>query len=362
MKFALILAMAATVMSLVAAADDLSSYVALDTGGVTTLLVAYADEDGHNNIVSETLNMQAKGMNVKETNRHDFKKKRSLKSKGKGKDGGKGKKAKAKGKEKGSRFLQEGASTSGYSVIEIASDDFKADVHTLSKVKGVVAIEVDATMHVLSTDYQKKLRGGSATDHMNDIQEAIKTAADQLSVEDEAKNGRRLAEESPYGIGMVRADEVWGEDPPAGAQPITICVVDTGYDDGHDDLPSSTAHGVDGFTPSGSTYSGQVWSVDGHGHGTHCAGTIGAIGENDIGVTSVNPDPSKFKFYIGKGLSDSGSGTGAGVMDSVQACVDAGAKVISMSLGGGGFSPTSNAQYQEHYDDNGKYYSPAIPY
>ena len=66
----------------------------------------------------------------------------------------------------------------------------------------------------------------------------------------------------------------------------------------------------------------------------------------------MNPDPSKFTFYIGKGLSDSGSGSSSGVMAAVQACVDNGAKVISMSLGGGGYSATSNAAYEDYYDQN----------
>ena len=96
------------------------------------------------------------------------------------------------------------------------------------------------------------------------------------------------------------------------------------------------------------------WNIDGHGHGTHCAGTIGAIGDNEIGVTSVNPDPSKFQFIIGKGLSDSGSGTSATVMSAVEQCVTKGAKVISMSLGGSPFSEITNSLYKDYYDDGGK--------
>ena len=90
------------------------------------------------------------------------------------------------------------------------------------------------------------------------------------------------------------------------------------------------------------------------GHGTHCAGTIGAIGNNEIGVTSVNPDPTKFQFFIGKGLSNSGSGTNANVVKAVEACVNAGAKVISMSLGGSGYSSTTDAFYKDQYDKGGE--------
>ena len=85
--------------------------------------------------------------------------------------------------------------------------------------------------------------------------------------------------------------------------------------------------------------------------GTHCAGTIGAIGGNDEGVDSVNPDPSKLNFFIGKGLRDSGSGTNSGVLQAVEACKNNGAHIISMSLGGGGFSQASSDTYTNMYND-----------
>ena len=82
-----------------------------------------------------------------------------------------------------------------------------------------------------------------------------------------------------------------------------ICVLDSGYDLGHEDLPNAS-HGVDGYSPYQKHYADQLWDVDGNGHGTHVAGTIGAIGGNGIGVTSVNPDPNKFTFFIGKAFTN----------------------------------------------------------
>ena len=63
----------------------------------------------------------------------------------------------------------------------------------------------------------------------------------------------------------------------------------------------------------------------------------------------VNPDPTAFNFHIGKGLANSGSGTGAAVLAAVQGCVDNGAKVISMSLGGSGASSITRGIYDMHY-------------
>merc|ERR1712176_859781 len=161
-----------------------------------------------------------------------------------------------------------------------------------------------------------------------------------------------LAEEEPYGIEMVLEDVDWWEDkfansPPTGSS--KVCVVDTGYGNGHEDLPTLDQNS-DGFNPQSSG----EWYIDGHSHGTHCAGTIGAVGNNSKGVVGVIPGSlnDKFSFFIGKGLTDNGSGSTSSVMAAVQACVDNGSNVISMSLGGGSPSNTVNQQYYGHYKED----------
>ena len=133
-------------------------------------------------------------------------------------------------------------------------------------------------------------------------------------------------------------------------QDVTICVIDTGYELGHPDLPANPEYNVTGWDPTTGTYASGLWYVDGHGHGTHCAGTIGAIGNNDVGVIGVNPDPTRFRFHIGKGLSDGGSGLSSDVLLAVDDCIANGARVISMSLGSSSYSATADATYQEAYE------------
>jgi len=84
-------------------------------------------------------------------------------------------------------------------------------------------------------------------------------------------------------------------------------------------------NGTDGY--------GENWDYDGHGHGTHCAGTIGAIGNNSVGVVGVFDSTDQWSLHAGKALASSGIGTGSGVMAAVEGCVLAGARVVSMSLG-----------------------------
>ena len=62
---------------------------------------------------------------------------------------------------------------------------------------------------------------------------------------------------------------------------IKVAVLDTGIDWTHPDL-AANVKGAVSFVP------GQT-AMDGHGHGTHCAGTIGAP-INGIGVVGVDPE------------------------------------------------------------------------
>jgi subtilisin family serine protease len=80
---------------------------------------------------------------------------------------------------------------------------------------------------------------------------------------------------------------------------------------------------------------------DDNGHGTHTAGTIGAIGNNGVGIVGVNWQtqimPLKF-------LDSTGSGTDLSAAEAVRYAADHGARVSNNSYGGGsGGSTLSDA-------------------
>lgn len=144
-----------------------------------------------------------------------------------------------------------------------------------------------------------------------------------------------MAEEVPYGIDMVQAPMVSGA--AAGSQ--TVCVMDTGYDISHIDNQALRVTGSDFGAATGD------WDFDGHGHGTHVAGTIAAIGGNDEGVVGVIPGDN-LNLHIVK-VFDNGGGWygGADLIDALDFCVDAGSNVVSMSLGGGAPSDIEEAAF-----------------
>ena len=75
--------------------------------------------------------------------------------------------------------------------------------------------------------------------------------------------------------------------------------------------------------------------MDDNGHGTHCAGTIGAVGNNAVGVVGVNWN---VRLMALKFLDSSGSGSTADAVAALDYAIDHGAHVTSNSWGGGGYS------------------------
>ena len=148
-----------------------------------------------------------------------------------------------------------------------------------------------------------------------------------------------MAESTPFGIGMVQADQVSDQF----VSNRKVCIVDTGYDLGHEDLISSGVTGDDGY---GSNDTGN-WYNDGHGHGTHVAGTISALGGNNKGVVGVTQN-GELQLHIVKVFNDSGSWAyGSDLIAAVDQCVTAGANVISMSLGGSGSSTAEQNAFDQ---------------
>jgi subtilisin family serine protease len=140
------------------------------------------------------------------------------------------------------------------------------------------------------------------------------------------------SETVPYGIVTVEADLA------TNAGGMTVCIIDSGYDRGHPDLPNSAS-------VTGDTGSAGNWFQDGSGHGTHVAGTIAALGNNGTGVVGVNP-AGNLNLHIVRVFNDSGSFSYAsGLVAALEDCETAGASVVNMSLGGSFKSRTEDRAF-----------------
>lgn len=128
-----------------------------------------------------------------------------------------------------------------------------------------------------------------------------------------------------------------------------IAVIDTGVDIKHPDLINNIFTNTaeipgDGIDNDGNGFIDDVHGynfhdmnndpTDNHSHGTHCAGTIGAEGNNGEGITGVawNANILPLKFM------DKSGGTTAAAIEAVIYATKMGADICSNSWGGGGFS------------------------
>lgn len=108
------------------------------------------------------------------------------------------------------------------------------------------------------------------------------------------------------------------------ARKAIVAILDTGVDSGHEDLAE--------------VFNGGPGSVDGNGHGTHCAGIAGAATNNGRGIASLNWDGRFVAVRSYNVLSKDGFGTSESIAQGIIDATRDGADVISMSLGA--WSPT----------------------
>jgi len=132
---------------------------------------------------------------------------------------------------------------------------------------------------------------------------------------------------------------------------VTVAVVDTGVNYNHPDLAANIWNNAaeiagNGIDDDGNGFIDDVqgWDfvqsdntpMDFNEHGTHVAGTIGAVGNNGVGGTGICWGVKIMPVRV---LGSTGSGTTASVVAGIDYAVANGAKVINMSLGGGGGAP-----------------------
>ncbi len=129
-----------------------------------------------------------------------------------------------------------------------------------------------------------------------------------------------------------------------GSKSVVVAVIDSGVDYTHPDLAANVIRGPNLAVNSGRSIDDPG---DDFGHGTHVAGTIGAVGNNGVGVTGNAWSIGVMGIKIGD--SKGGSNTRI-IAQGIAYAADHGAKVINISMGSDGTAPcdtlTQNAVNQ----------------
>jgi subtilisin family serine protease len=146
----------------------------------------------------------------------------------------------------------------------------------------------------------------------------------------------------------INAPEAWSLR--TSANTVIVGVIDSGIDYNHPDLaanmwtnPGEIAN--NGIDDDNNGYIDDVYGInaitnsgnpmDDNNHGTHVAGTIGAVGNNGVGVTGV---AWNVKLMALKFLAADGSGSSADAIECINYSLTKGVHILNNSWGGGGFS------------------------
>jgi len=156
-----------------------------------------------------------------------------------------------------------------------------------------------------------------------------------------------------WNLKKIEMEKAW--DLTEGSNNVIVAVVDTGVDYGHEDFASRmfvdgydfvTCEWISSFSGrciDGYTRERDADPMDDAGHGTHVAGTIGAVTNNSLGVSGINWN---VKIMPIKVLNHGGDGMETDIVDGIKYATDRGADIINLSLAGN-YSCDSDSVYQE---------------
>jgi serine protease len=183
----------------------------------------------------------------------------------------------------------------------------------------------------LDLKHVKQLKNGQHTvsigelKKIKDLDKFLEKLRRHPSVESVEVNYRRFlfSQNQPWGIANTQSDLISDTD----AANMTVCIIDSGYQQTNPDLNANNATGTNNSGTGN-------WYQAGGSHGTHVAGTIAGV-NNTEGVVGVMPN-TNVNLHSVKVFNESGWGYSGDLSDAVDTCVNNGAKVVNMSLGGSG--------------------------
>ena len=181
-----------------------------------------------------------------------------------------------------------------------------------------------------------QVKGLMNNPHVQLIEEDHRRKA--LSIYSDTAGNPTTTQLTPYAVVQSQANQV-NFNPAAGMK---VCVIDSGLDRSNPDFEWNN---ITGTNNSGTGN----WDENGGPHGTHVAGTVGAA-DNGIGVVGMAPG---VEMHIVKVFNAEGWGYSSDLAYAANICSEAGANIISMSLGGGGANSTEENAFKAFTESGG---------
>ncbi len=196
------------------------------------------------------------------------------------------------------------------------ADEFVAELNAMEQISFAEKVPLMRIMYRPNDPYYGTVNGRNWKWHLDMIK---------------ADSAWNIQKGMPYIKVAVVDNFVWGDHPDLQLDSANLCSVSYSYGSGY-------SYTVGSANPPSSISQSSTEDAYGASHGTHCAGLVGAINDNNVGVASigggvtvmgVSSTNAKYSEYILYG------------MQGVQWAAEHGANVISMSFGG---TPSSAQQ------------------
>ncbi|MEP1740087.1 MAG: S8 family serine peptidase [Kangiellaceae bacterium] len=216
-------------------------------------------------------------------------------------------------------------SNNGKGIVKALAAQMGGDVHI--EGNGFIA----ATFTGKSID---EVRGVMNNPHVMLVEEDVRRVP--LAIYNDDAGDPTTTQLTPYAIYQSQANQLTLQ---SGQK---VCVIDSGLDQTNNDFDWSV---ITGDNDSGTGN----WYENGGPHGTHVAGTVAAA-DNGFGVVGMAPG---VPLHIIKVFNASGWGYSSDLAHAADLCDQAGANIITMSLGGGGANSTEENAFNTFTDNGG---------
>jgi len=134
--------------------------------------------------------------------------------------------------------------------------------------------------------------------------------------------------QAQWHIAKIKAEQAWAKAGNKGSRKVIVAVIDTGVDYNHPSLKDNAIAGYDFNSNDNDPM--DVTSSQNPGHGTHCAGIIGATGVVEGGTVGMSPEVSIMPIRF---LNENGGGDLNNGIKAIDYAISKKVDVISASWG-----------------------------